>query len=72
MSILRPLKGLISVLQRLLGVLVSGLVVLFSVVHCGSTVRVCREFMKLCSSLVGFSWHSVAPPGLSNSTLMPV
>jgi hypothetical protein len=36
----------------LLGVLVSGLVVLFSIVHSGGAVRVCREFMEFGSSLM--------------------
>jgi hypothetical protein len=62
MSFLRPLEGLISMLQRLLGMLVSGLVVFFSMVYSGSTMRVCSEFVKLGSSLMGFVWHSFAPP----------
>jgi predicted RNA-binding protein with TRAM domain len=38
---------------------VSGLVVFFSKVQSGNTVRVRSEFVKLDSSLVGFVWHSL-------------
>jgi hypothetical protein len=46
--------------QRLLGIFVSGLVIFLPVVHGGSTVRVCREFMKLGGSLVRVTWHSIS------------
>jgi hypothetical protein len=63
MGFLRPLKGFIGMFQRLLGMLVSGLVILFTVVCGGSTVRVCGEFVELGSSLVRLIWHSVSHPG---------
>jgi len=43
--------------QGLLGELVSRQVILFSVVRCRSAMRVCRQFMKFCSPLVGIVWH---------------
>jgi hypothetical protein len=46
-------------LQRLFGMLVSGLMIFFPVVHRGSSVRVGREFVKFGSSLVRVVWHSV-------------
>jgi hypothetical protein len=52
MSFLRPFEGFVGMFHCLLGVLVSGLVVFFSVVHSGGAVRVCRELMKLGSSLM--------------------
>lgn len=52
MSFLRPLEGLVGMLHGLLGMLVSGLVIFFPVVHGGSTVRVCGEFVELGSFLV--------------------
>jgi hypothetical protein len=62
MSFSRPLESLIGMFQRLLGMLVSGLVIFFSVVRRGSTVRVCGEFMEFGSSLVRVIWHSASPP----------
>jgi hypothetical protein len=59
MGFLRPLKGFIGMFQRLLGMLVSGLVILFTVVCGGSTVRVCGEFVEFGRSLVRVVWHSL-------------
>jgi hypothetical protein len=42
----------------LLGELVSRQVILFPVVRCRSAMRVCCQFMKFRSSLVGIVWHS--------------
>jgi hypothetical protein len=43
------------------------------VVHSSSSVRVRGEFMKLGSSLVGFIWHSFAPPpGSQTVSLSPI
>ena len=63
MGFLRPLKGFIGMFQGLLGMLVSGLVILFTVVCGGSTVRVCGEFMEFGSSLVRVIWHSLSVLG---------
>jgi hypothetical protein len=46
----------------LFGELVSGLVILFSVVRGGSTVCVCGEFMVFGGFLVGVTWHGVSNP----------
>jgi hypothetical protein len=48
--------------QRLLGKLVSGLVIFFPVVNRGSTVSVRGEFVELGGSLVRVIWHSVSGP----------
>jgi hypothetical protein len=60
MSFLRPLKSFIGMFQRLLGMLVSGLVILFTVVCGGGTVRVCGEFVEFGRSLVRLIWHGVS------------
>ena len=60
MSFLRPLRSLIRIFQRLFGMLVSGLVVFFSVVRGGSTVRVCGKFVVFRSSMVRVNWHSAS------------
>jgi hypothetical protein len=52
MSFLRPFESSVGMFHCLLGVLVSGLVVFFSMVHSGGAVRVCREFVKFGSSLM--------------------
>ena len=52
MSFLGCLESFIGMFKRLFGMLVSGLVIFFSVVHGGSTVRVCGEFVEFGSSLV--------------------
>jgi hypothetical protein len=62
MSLLRPLESFVGMFQRLLGMLVSGLVIFFPVVHGGSTVRVCGEFVEFSSFLVRVSCHSVSHP----------
>jgi hypothetical protein len=62
MSIFRPLHGFTRMFQRLFGMLVSGLVVLFSVVRGGSTVCVCGEFMVFGCFLVRVTWHGVSNP----------
>jgi hypothetical protein len=60
MSFLRPLGSLIGVFQGLLGELVSGQVILFTMVRGGGTVRVCGEFVEFGRSLVGVAWHAVS------------
>jgi len=60
MSLLRPLESFIGMFQGLLGMLVSGLVIFFTVVCGGSTVRVCGEFVEFGGSLVRVIWHSVS------------
>jgi hypothetical protein len=62
MSFLRPLECFIGMLQRLLGMLMSGLVIFFPVVRGGGTMSVCGEFMEFGSSLVRVIWHSVSQP----------
>ena len=62
MGFLRPLECFIGVFQRLFGIFVSGLVIFFPVVHGGSTVGVCGEFMELGSLSVRVIWHSVSHP----------
>jgi hypothetical protein len=62
MSFLRPLESFIGMFQGLFGMFVSGLVIFFSVVRGGSTVRVCGEFVELGSSLVRVIWHNVSHP----------
>ena len=62
MRLLRPLEGLLGVLQRLFRKLVPGQVIFFPVVRGGYTVRVCGEVMKFGGSLVRVIWHSVFHP----------
>jgi hypothetical protein len=62
MSFLRRLESFIGMFQSLLGMLVSGLVILFPVVRGGSTVRVCSEFVKFCSSYVRVIGHCFFHP----------
>ena len=57
MNIFRPLHGFTRMFQRLFGMLVPGLMVLFLVVHRGGSVRVCREFVKFGGSLLRVVWH---------------
>ncbi|GAC1616111.1 MAG: hypothetical protein PVS2B2_13430 [Candidatus Acidiferrum sp.] len=57
MSFLGPLEGFIGMFQGLLGMLVSGLMIFFSVVHGSGTMRVRGEFVKFCGSLVRIIWH---------------
>jgi hypothetical protein len=52
---------------RLFGMLVSGLVIAFPVVHGGRTVRVRGEFMKFSSSLVRVIWHGFSILGSPSS-----
>jgi hypothetical protein len=62
MSIFRPLHGFTRVFQRLFGMLMSGLVILFSVVRGGGTVRVCGEFVEFGSFFVRLMRHNVSYP----------
>jgi len=62
MSFLRPLRSFIRIFQRLLGMLVSSLMIFFPVVRCSSTMRVCGEFVELGSSLVRLVWHCISNP----------
>lgn len=61
MRLLRPLEGLLGVLQRLLRKLVPGQVIFFPVVRGGSAVRVRGEFVEFGSSLVRVIWHDFLP-----------
>jgi hypothetical protein len=61
MCLLRRLKGFIGVFQRLFGMFVSGLVILFPVVCRGGTMSVCGEFVEFGRSLMRFVWHSTLP-----------
>ena len=45
MSFLRRLESLCGVFKCQFGMLVSGLVIFFPVMHGGSTVRMCGEFV---------------------------
>ena len=62
MGFLRPLESFIGMFQRLFRMLVSGLVIFFSVMRGGSTVGVCGEFVVFGSSLVRVAWHGVSCP----------
>ena len=62
MSFLRRLECFMGVFQRLLGIFVSGLVIFFPVVHGGSTVGVCGEFMEFGGPSVRVIWHNVSHP----------
>jgi hypothetical protein len=59
MGFLRRLEGFIGLLQRLFGMLVSGLVIYFTVVRGGSTVGVWGELVDVGSWLVRGIWHGV-------------
>jgi len=59
MRVLRPLKGFVGMFQSLSGVLVSSLMIFFSVVSGGGAVRVCGELVVLGGSLVRVIWHEV-------------
>jgi hypothetical protein len=61
-SFLRPLEGLIGVLQRLSGMLVSAQVISLAVLHGGGAVRVRGKLVKLGSSLVRVAGHCVHRP----------
>jgi len=63
MRFLRPLECFIGIFHGLLGMLVPGLVIFLPMVRGSCTVRVCGEFVELCSSLVRVIWHSAAHPG---------
>jgi hypothetical protein len=52
MSFLRCLESFVGMFKRLLGMLVSGLVIFFPVVYRSGAVRVCGEFVEFGSSLV--------------------
>jgi hypothetical protein len=62
MSFLRTLESRIGMLQRLFGMLVSGLVIFFPVVRGGNTVGVCCEIVQFCGSLVCVFCHGVSHP----------
>jgi hypothetical protein len=59
MSFLRRLESPIGMFKRLFGMLVSGLVIFFPVVHGGGAVGVGSEFMEFGSSLVQVIGHSI-------------
>ncbi len=60
MGFLRPLKSFIGMFQGLLGMLVPGQVIFFTVVRGGGAVRVRGEFVEFGSSLVRVVWHGVS------------
>jgi hypothetical protein len=62
MSFLGRLERSIGMYKCLFGMLVSGLVIFFPVMHGGSTVHVCGEFVEFSSSLVRVLWHSIFHP----------
>jgi hypothetical protein len=61
MRLLRPLEGLLGVLQRLFRKLVPGQVIFLPVVRGGCAVRVRGEFVEFGSSLVRVIWHEFLP-----------
>jgi hypothetical protein len=62
MSFLRPLESFIGMFHCLLGMLMSGLVIFFPVMHGGGTVRVGGELVEFSSSLVRVIWHCYSNP----------
>jgi hypothetical protein len=62
MSFLRQLESFVGMLQRLLGMLMSGLMIFLAVMRGRSAMRVGGEFMEFCSSLVRVIWHNVFCP----------
>jgi len=62
MSFLRRLQSVVGMFQGLFGMLMSGQVIFFLVMHCGNTVRVGREFVKLRSPLMRIIGHSDSRP----------
>lgn len=58
MRFLRPLEGLVRMLQCLFGMLMPTLVIFFPVVCGRSTMRVCGQFVEFGSSLMRVIWHS--------------
>jgi hypothetical protein len=70
MRLLRPLECFSGIFQCLFGMLVSGLVIFFSVVRSGDTMRVCGEFVKFGGSSVRIAWHcsSVRQSSQHNTT----
>jgi hypothetical protein len=62
MRILRRLKGFVGMFQSLSGVLMTSLMIFFSVVSGGGAVRVCGEFVELGGSLVRVIWHDESGP----------
>jgi hypothetical protein len=72
MSFLRQLKSFVGMLQRLLGMLMSGLVIFLAVMRGRSAMRVGGEFMEFCSALVRVIWHNASRPGcLTHSRTIP-
>jgi hypothetical protein len=57
MSLLRQLERFAGMLQCLPGMFLTGLVIFFSMVRCGTAVRVGGKFMEFGSSLVRIVWH---------------
>jgi hypothetical protein len=53
-----------------LGVLVSGQVIFFTMMHCGSAMRVRGLFVKFSGALMRIVWHD--DPFLAKLTGMPV
>jgi hypothetical protein len=58
MSFLRRLQSFVGMFQGLFGMLMSGQVIFFPVMYGGCAVRVGREFMELCCSLMRIVGHS--------------
>jgi hypothetical protein len=65
MSFLGRLERFIGMFKCLFGMLVSGLVIFFPVMHGGSSVRVRGLLVKFGSSLVRVLWH-IIPPSASS------
>jgi hypothetical protein len=59
MSFLRQLESLGGMFQRLPGMFLPGLVIFFSMMRRGRTVRVGGKFMEFGSSLVRIVWHGI-------------
>ena len=68
MRLLRPLEGLLGVLQRLFRKLVPGQMIFLPVVRGGSAVRVRGEFVKFSSSLMRIIWHVRLPLSFISQT----
>jgi hypothetical protein len=66
MGVLRPLEGFTRMLQCLFGMLMSGLMIFFSVLYGSGTVRVCGQLMELSRSSVRVTRHSVFPSSMSH------
>jgi hypothetical protein len=62
MSLLRSVESFFGMFKRLFGMLLSGLMIFFSVVYGGRSVRVRGEFVEFGGSLMRVRWHDIFPP----------